>query len=288
MKTVYLLQLKAFGDFVIATAAGERVAASERARIRMAIGRHLRPLCHAIAPQLDVTELTNMETGVPTLFDVRRAGIAASLRSAWNVRRSVANSALPSDALILMDHIGFRERFAIGSRASVSFPAGTPNIYAGYEALLRDAGFTLTPVRNKDRFAPQRVGIFPGSRIAAKNLPPDLVSRVMAESRGRGLETQLFLLDGERSDLEAGELPHRIVPRSFTALCDAIASVDLVISADSLPAHLAERAGKDVFVFTPRPNAFWMPPSVLRHDRWSLFYNPAALQRLDACWSGKL
>lgn len=288
MKTVCLLQLKAFGDFVIATTAGERVTVSERPAIRMAISRHLRPLCHAIAPQLEVIELANTETGVPSLFDVRRNGVTAALRSAWNVRRSVANSLLARDAVILMDSIKARERFVIGSRTGVSFPAETTNIYAGYEALLREAGFTLEMARNKDARAPQRVGIFPGSRIAAKNLPPDLVACIMAEGSGRGVETQLFLLDGERSDLEAGKLPYTIVQRSFTALRDAIASVDLVISADSLPAHLAERAGRGVFVFTPRPNPFWMPPSVLRHDRWSLFEDPAALQRLDACWSGKL
>lgn len=287
MKTICLLQLKAFGDFVIATAAAERVMVHERARIQMMIGRHLRPLCAAIAPQFHTVELENSETGVPSLFDVRRHGIPAALRSAWNVRRSVATAPVPHDALILMDHVGPRERFVIGSRTNVSFPAEAANIYAGYEMLLRNAGLTLALGQNKEARAPQRVGIFPGSRIAAKNLPPDLVARIMAEGPASGVETQLFLLDGERPDLEAGDLPHTIVQRSFTALCNAIAGVDLVISADSLPAHLAERAEKDVFVFTPRPNPFWMPPSVIRHDRWSLFDDPAALQRLNACWTGK-
>lgn len=287
MTTICLLQLKAFGDFVIATAAGERVVEHERVRIRMVIGRHLRPLCHALAPQFDVIELSNTETGVPSLFDIRRDGITAALRSAWNLRQSVGSATVPRDALVMMDHVGLRERFVIGSRAKASFPTGTANIYAGYETLLRDAGFILTPAGSKEALAPQRIGIFPGSRIAAKNLPSDLVARVMAEGSSRGLETQLFLLDGERPDLETGNLPHRIVPRSFTALCDAIAGVDLVISADSLPAHLGERAGKDVFVFTPKPNPFWMPPSVIRYDRWSLFDDPAAFQRLDACWFDK-
>jgi hypothetical protein len=66
----------------------------------------------------------------------------------------------------------------------------------------------------------------------------------MAEGRHLGLDMQLFLLEGERPDLEDDNPPFNIVPRQFTALCSAIADVDLVISADSLPAHLAERAGK--------------------------------------------
>lgn len=286
MKTICLLQLKAFGDFVIATAVAERVMPDERPRIRMMIGRHLRPLCDAIAPQFDVIDLANKEGGVPSLFDVRRNGISAALLSAWDVRRSVTRASVPRHALILMDRIGLREQFVIGSRASVSFPTETMNIYAGYEMLLRDAGLPLAPVQIKEAPAQPRVGIFPGSRIAAKNLPPELVASVMAEISRRGMEARLFLLDAERPDLEAGNLPYTIVPRSFTALSDAIAGVDLVISADSLPAHLSERAGKGVFVFTPKPNSFWMPPSVIRHDRWSLFDDPAALQRLEACWFG--
>ena len=286
MDKVCFLQVKAFGDFVIAAAAVERVRAVDRSRVIMATGEHLRPLSDAIMPPVPVVELATAETGVPSIFDVRRNGLRAAIRSAWNVRRAIARAPLGDGAVILMDHIGPRERFIIGDHPAAGFRDGTDNIYTGYETMLVDAGFTLVPIAKPVARKRQRIGIFPGSRIAAKNLSPDLVARVLTQAKRDGVEAELFLLDGERPDLERGNLPHTLVPRQFSALYEAIRGVDMVVSADSLPAHLAERAGVDVFVFTPRPNPFWMPPSVIRENRWGLFEDPAALPRFGAALTG--
>jgi ADP-heptose:LPS heptosyltransferase len=182
--------------------------------------------------------------------------------------------------LLLLDRLNWRERFIVGERPAAGMKAGTPNIYKGYDRLLVDNGFRLQPPTATRTGERRRAGIFPGSRIAAKNLPTDLVSEIMRESERTGMSTSLFLLEGERPDLEASGLPHMMVPRQFRALRDAIASVDVVFSADSLPAHLAESLGIDVFVLTPRPNEFWMPHSVFENRRWSLFDDPDRLGRL--------
>lgn len=62
-----------------------------------------------------------------------------------------------------------------------------------------------------------------------------------------------------------------MVPRRFQAMADAVRSVDAVISADSMPAHMAEYFGSPVFVVSPVPNAYWLPLSCLTTDRWVLF-----------------
>ena len=82
--------------------------------------------------------------------------------------------------------------------------------------------------------------------------------------------------------MEESGLPHVIVPRQFSALRDAIASTSLVFSADSLPAHMAESLGKNVFVLTPRPNDFWMPHSVFVHRRLALFNESDRLEKAVA------
>lgn len=274
------VQLKAFGDLVIANAAANRVTEGERVRLTLAIGRHLRPLCDAITPAITVVDLATAEAGVPSIFDVRKNGIPAALRSAWQLRSAIARAPIARDALVLLDRVGARERFLLGTRPLTGMPAATANIYQGYEALLSHAGFSLMPCASSDVGERRRAGIFPGSRIAAKNLPVPLVTALLGEAERRGVATELFLLSGERPDLEASGLPHVIVPRQFTALSDAIASVDAVISADSLPAHLAETLRIDSFVLTPRANEFWMPLSVFTHRRWCLFDDPNVLDRV--------
>lgn len=276
------VQVKAFGDLVIASAAIGRVAEADRARLTLAIGRHLRPLCDAITTTTMVIELATAEPDVPAVFDVRKNGLSAALRSAWQIRRAIARAPIPREAPILFDRIRSRERFLIGKRPAISMPADTVNIYQGYDALLAGAGFALAPTPPAEARTRRRAGIFPGSRIAAKNLPVLLVADLLAEAERRRMPTELFLLEGERPDLETSGLPHVIVPRQFTALRDAIAGVDVVISADSLPAHLAETLRIDTFVLTPKPNEFWMPLSVFTHRRWRLFDDPNLLADVGA------
>jgi len=274
------LQVKAFGDFVIACAAATRVAEADRARLTVAIGTHLRPLCDAVAPPVRVLPLDTGEAGVPSIFDIRKNGVPAALRSLWRVRRAVVEAALDPSTQLLFDHVGWRERLLAAGRPVASMTPGTPNIYGGYARLLTDAGFRLLAPGSAGAERRDRLGIFPGSRIAAKNLPVTLVAAVMGEAARRGIAVTLFLLDGERPDLEKSGLPHAVVPRRFTALRNAIASSDCVISADSLPAHLAESLAVPVFVLTPRPNEFWMPATVFKARHWCLFDDPARLERI--------
>lgn len=273
------LQIKAFGDFVIAAAAAERVAPADRPNITLAIGRHLAPLCAAMAPSVNVIELDTGAAGVPSLFDVRRDGIFRAMQSAWRVRRALVRAPLEEDTIILADRIAGRERLVIGRRPSKAIPSGMANIYEGYDRLLREVSFEIAPAEHAPVRSEPRIGIFPGSRIATKNLPVPLVADLLASLARTGQATDLFLLQGERPDLEESGLPHVIVPRQFSALRDAIASTSLIYSADSLPAHMAESLSKDVFVLTPRPNEFWMPHSVFVHRRWALFSDSDRLEK---------
>jgi hypothetical protein len=279
---ICLLQLKAFGDFVIANAAAERVAESDRHRLVLAIGEHLRPLRDAVEPSVRCIEIATGEPGVPAIYDVRKLGLAAAFGSALRVRSALARASLPENSIILMDRVGLRERWLIGGRKAAGMRVGTANIYHGYDELLRAAGLRVGTAA-RDRARPLRLaGIFPGSRIAAKNLPIPLVASVLRLAEERGVPTRLYLLEGERTDLEASGLPHVIVPRQFSALRQAIEAVDLVISADSLPAHFAESLRINNFVITPRPNEFWMPRSVFDHGRWALFDDPGLLAKVGA------
>jgi hypothetical protein len=89
-----------------------------------------------------------------------------------------------------------------------------------------------------------------------------------------GLEAKLFILDGDISPLVRH--PRAVtISRNFESLASAIRSVDSVISADSLPAHLAEYFGRPVFVASPAPNEYWLPYGCFRQERWGIFHDEA-------------
>ncbi|WP_298675309.1 hypothetical protein [uncultured Sphingomonas sp.] len=265
------LSVKAFGDFVIAATSLERAAPEDRARLSILAGDHLRPLAEAVSPACGLTFLGSGISGVPAIFDTRRAGARAAIRSATMLRRAVRQARDRSTTLVL-DKNGWRERWLATPQGALALPTAR-NIYAAYDAFLAAAGivFEGSVSAKGGAMVDAVVGLFPGSRVAAKNLPFHVVRAALAAIARSGKHARLFLLEGERPDLEHSDLPFEMVPRRFEALIAAVDSVGSVIGADSLPAHLAERAGRPVFVLSPRPNIFWLPRSSLAHDHWAVF-----------------
>jgi hypothetical protein len=262
MNRTDLVLVKAFGDLVIALTAVGRAPAATRARYRLLIGHHLVPLFEAIGEPIEYQVLAHGGPGVPAMYDLRRCGVIRAVHSAWKLRRLIAATA-PSH--LLFDRLGARERWLAAGTAADPLPAAA-NIYLAYEAALGFVPATsMTMIRRRD------IGIFPGSRIAAKNLTEAVVRMTITAIEGAGFVPRLFLLEGERPDLEGMGLPHRILPRSFAAMVTAVMDCGAIVSADSVPAHVAEQRGVPVHVISPVDNRYWLPRSAFLLNRWSLF-----------------
>lgn len=262
MKRTDLVAIKAFGDLVIALTAVRAVPAEARSRYRLLVGAHLVPLVEAIGSPVTVEVLDHREQDVPAMYDVRRCGPSAAMRSAWRLRRLI-RAAQPNQ--LLFDRLSARERWLAGGGAADQLPAAA-NIYLAYAKALG-----LVPAAPAPAPRQGAVGIFPGSRVAAKNLTRKIVRATMAAIERAGFTPCLLLLEGERPDLEVSGLAHQIVPRSLAAMIDAVTRCSCIISADSMPAHVAEQRGIPVHVISPIDNRYWLPQSAFMLDRWSLF-----------------
>jgi hypothetical protein len=274
-----ILTYKALGDLVIAVTSIERVPIEQRDNIRLVFGSHLSDLVSAIAPKMQVDSLSVGESHVPSLFDVKKRGIAKAVRSAFVMRRSMQSRFKHSTDLAILDRSGSREKLIANGLRWSALPTAA-NIYLAYVELLNEAGFAISAPNHQKPANPKTVGIFAGSRIAAKNIPSDAIDKIESAVGTASLSSHLFLLDGERQDLEESGRPYTSIPKSFASLISAIKSVDIVISADSLPAHLAERIGTPVFVVSPRANPYWLPLSSFEFHRHSLFTEAAEDGRL--------
>ena len=151
-------------------------------------------------------------------------------------------------------------------------PAADWGNQAAYEAVFGPPA----PRHDRPRSATPRIGIFPGSRLASKNLPLELVTATVSAIEAAGCSATVELLEGERPDLERALPGANIVARDFGSMIAAVRACDGIISADSMPAHLAEMAGLPVFVFSPVGNRYWLPRSAFMADRWALFEEGAA------------
>ena len=271
-----LVCLKSFGDFVIALRSLQRVAGyAQSEQTVLLAGSHLRALANAMGSSTKLQFVgEGMDMQVPALYDVRRLGVSAAVRSLLALRRQLGPG---SGAHVrLFDRVGWRERLLAGRSRALGLPAG-PNIYIAYERGLEHAGLRLTPLATPSPRAGRRALIVPASRIADKALPREVIASTHAQLQEMGFDAHVLVLAGESVDLPGGA-PVRHEPRNFSSLIEAIRSADLVVSADSLPAHLSEYFSVPTFVVTPQPNEYWMPHYAFATRGWCIFKELARLR----------
>jgi ADP-heptose:LPS heptosyltransferase len=267
-----IVTLKAFGDFLIAYSAFLRAKACHMtADIQLLAGDHVRPLALALGvPEAQVHYIGSSSLkDVPAAFDARRRGLWAASRSLMALRQAVHN-AQPAHRQLLFDRLGLREQFIGGGRLRQALPQQAPNIYLAY-----DAHF-LTEAAAAPRFelggAARRALIVAASRVPHKVLPREVIARVHQQLVDRGVAAQVLLLEGEEV-----EVPRSVglvrVPRQFSALIASLRETDIVVSADSLPAHIGEHLGKPTFVISPTPNPYWLPRAAFLQGGHGLFGN---------------
>jgi hypothetical protein len=276
MPPVYVLALKAFGDFTIALSALQRTrTAPDTPAPVLVAGEHLRALAAALGVEQQVRFIGDRSwRDVPAAFDVGKRGKRAALRSLLELRSEIAS--LGRDRTLVFDRVGWRETFISLHQRRLGLPVASDNIYAAYAQLfgaLGDTGRSSAPRATPT--SPRHAVLVPGSRIARKAVPARVSSAVQHALHARGIRTTAIRLEGEDVDIPPG-LDTLTLPRDFSVLCDTLRRADLVISADSLSAHLGEYHQLPTFVLTPSPNTYWLPPAAFRDSAWARFDDLAA------------
>jgi hypothetical protein len=278
MHTSFIVSIKAFGDFVIAASAlrAVRKLPPDCRDLQLLAGEHLRQLAGALQLEAKVRFIPS-GANYPGAFDVRGGGVLRAALSLWRLRRYFAR--LPRDWELIFDQAGWRER-VLGTGHRHSSFLSAPNIYQAATATLRAAGYQLEerpgyPVV-EGAGARGTVAIFASSRVAHKAIPPNVIGRVVKQLDRAGLRPEVIALAGETLNVPA-DAPVRRIDRNFGAVITAISGCALVVSADSVPAHLAEYLGVPTYVLSPAPNEYWLPLSSFLTRGWSLFSDDEAM-----------
>jgi len=274
------LQVKAFGDLVIAAASLRTLPALERSRCRLVICPYLKNLADVLAVACEIEVLDTEDSTVPAAFNLKRAGLLQGFTSLLSLRTAVKH--IMPQSTIVMTSVGFRERFIIGKHLYHEVPSAD-NVYLGYQKFIDKCFPSLvtppSPSLPNETVRSSRVLICPYSRVYSKNLPSQVVIDLAAVCEEAGFDYEILLLEGEC--FEHPNSPRkRVIPRQFDALSAALSECAAVISADSLPAHLAEYFGTPTFVVSPIENCYWFPRSVFLGDHWGVFFDKSISARL--------
>ena len=272
------LSYKAFGDFVIAYSSLKLVSDIEGPNVMLYAAPHLKPLVDAL--RVDGSIVSMMPPALlghermPAIFDLRQRGLLRGLDSLVKLKLSI--NRLPiSESMVVFDRLGLREKFlSLGLRSSSLISSKSKNIYLDYLDLFgHDPGSKpMAPSQSATKHAL----IVPGSRVPAKCMNSDVILESVKALRNRGYSTTVLALDNERISLTR-QVPIKIIPQSFGELTRAISCCDLLVSADSLPAHLGEFFGKPTFVMTPLENTYWLPLRAFLSGAYATFKEPSLI-----------
>ena len=275
-----LVNVKGFGDLVIALTCLQRVPAENRHRIRLLVGQHLDALLRVLDPPFASATFRHPDAGPAPLFQVRTRPPAQVVRSALGVRRGML-SVHDRTRTLLFDEYDIRHRFLSLGRAACALPR-RDNLYRAWHDLLAGQGLA-DPVPNTPP-APdgRRLHIFPGAREAERRFPPALLWTLVERAVAAGLEPRIFTVADEMPHLRGADLPIEELPRDFARTLAAVSQADRIVSADSMTAHLAEHCGVPVYVLAPREKYFWLPLSAAQGGRHALFTQQPSTTTLPA------
>lgn len=260
--------LKAFGDYVIAYSS-LRACIDATSHV---VGPHLSELAVAIDLEWHPRFLDHFELSVPAAYDVKKRGLGAAANSILGLRKAI--SQLPKDTILVFDSWTWREKLLARGHPAACLPPA-PNIYSAYSQFLLSHNSASAAVSSSHPKAltprGNKVRIFASSRVEKKKIPLALCEQLISALTERGDEAELVVLESEYPELEATPLPKLILPKGFRGMVDCVAESKLVISTDSLPAHIAEVHGLRPVVVSPIDNSYWLPQTSFDTGAWSLF-----------------
>jgi hypothetical protein len=269
---VALVTLKSYGDFLIAyRALLNSIKLMPERSVVIITGRHI----HSLAEALEVPNEVIKYVGdislkdVPPAFDVRRCGLIAAAKSLISLRMQVHDLARPLHTLIF-DRLGAREKFIAGRFPVDVLPATSDNIYLAYDNLLGNYPFIGNCDLSHIKLNLKEALIVPASRIERKVLPKAVIFDLYQQLKEFGVNSRVLLLEGECVNVPP-QVPVNTIPRQFSALISALKKSDLVVSADSLPAHLGDYLDRPTFVVSPQPNHYWLPRTAYRQSACAHF-----------------
>lgn len=260
----------AFGDFVIDCNFMRR-AGPDRGILAAS---YLEPLARALdyPGRLRFFDMPAADVP-PSVFNLRKADLHAIMASFRRLRSGLLTALAPTDTLNVPNR-DLRWNLACFPRRINALRLPHENIYLAYCARLGLLPQDLA-VPMPARF--RKVVIFPDSRQSAKQIPESTLSTLVDINAAAGMQTRIARVRSPESGYV--DAPGEFSIWGLPALVSAVREAEVIVSADSLPGHLAEYFERPVFVLTPQANEPLMPLSVLLHRRWGRFDAVDAYQR---------
>ena len=140
------------------------------------------------------------------------------------------------------------------------------NVYNTYDQFLENSTFQhLKKPEDKQINGNKKVLIFPDSRLPAKNIPSDVLDKIIQDQTNKGHIVQVAYFKTQTNK-------HSVSYNHFDELLKMIQDADFIIGADSLPIHLANLLNKPHFILYPKGfTQLFITPFALANQSFGTF-----------------
>ena len=265
-----LVFLRSFGDFTIAISVLRKSSILEG--YVFYASKHLEPLYIDLKNSLPDIDLNihfidlEIKKKVFGFFTNKHSIELHSFRELMNLRRWVRDEGLGVEEFRGLEggrtQLFFEQRrkqWMIAPYMGKTFPyihKKSRNIYQSY---FQHFGVeqSLLSIHNPARSELKKILVLPESRKPSKSFKPLFIHQLTKSLLGQGFEVTTAFFKKLPFQTEGKVAVHV----AFADLIHLINESDLVVTADSLPAHLAQLLGKPHFVYyEAKPNQEWTTP----------------------------
>ena len=139
-------------------------------------------------------------------------------------------------------------------------------VYNTYDQFFENSTFEhLEILENKTSISNKKLLIFPDSRLPAKNIPSDVLDKIIQNQTNKGHNIQVAYFKSQTNK-------HSVSYNNFDELLKIIQDADFIIGADSLPIHLANLLNKPHFILYPKGfTQLFITPFALANQSFGTF-----------------
>jgi ADP-heptose:LPS heptosyltransferase len=262
------LPIRAFGDFIITASI---VKDNFLSKIPIILPDYFNEIFYAIdAGNIFEIHGTGGYKNQPAFFELYKVKDLKNLKRLINDVRTF-NDIINKKDQYIVDYSSRRLAF---TGANLIWPPKKQNVYEGRLKLFSDLNLikqdrlSANLIQSAFYDKNSRILILPDSRIDIKRINIDLINSIVNEFKQIEIKVAHF------STKTKSENDFRLYYSNFTELITLISSFDMVISAESLPYHLANFLKKPHFVIYNQSRHFdpsFMTPFMVAHKYYSFF-----------------
>jgi hypothetical protein len=262
----YIFALRSYGDFVILL--NHLVHSESKKSIKVLASLHLKPLYDALNDTINFTGINivfidlHIKNGLLNLFSNKYLFSRSTFTQIKYLKTAITQHITSDNYELILEKENRKWllQFCTNLKFSFIVPKNSA-VYDAFSSFFKIKHYQYNSTRHKR----QLITILPISRLIKKNIPYNLVKKLVSNIEFSGFKSKVY-------SFKKSHYSNDFIYDNFNCLIQIIKNSNFLICADSLQAHLSYLLKVPHFIYIPKSgNSDFMTPFVLHNNYFASF-----------------